>query len=435
MAKRATSKKLPAPPVATELLTEKPPPKTIKKLAHAAVASRELYHRPEMTGWTPQKIENAQSSADNGSLQHLADLCETMFADGRIKGVLGKRTNGMLGLPMDFVRGDEDAQKVLGTQMDGAPGEWLSMHDESETAKLLRWGLFTGVGLAQRIEQPRLLGRPHRYKLVTWSPRWLTYFQQPMQGCHWWVQTQEGMSPVVPGDGQWVLFLPYGARRPWSEGLWRALVFPWILKRFALEDRANYSEVLGSPLWVATTGTGSTEKQRNAFLSKLRTLGKNGKIVLPNGWELALKEATGKSWEIYENQIKWADQEMTIAIAGQLVTTEGTTGFSEGSIFENIDHDTIRFDADRLSTCLRSQSLEPWAMLNYGAASKAPWPQWQTKKPTDQKDVADGLSKIGAAVMAINAALAQYGLKVDAQKFFNEFEIPVLPAGDTNGQT
>jgi hypothetical protein len=425
MAKQAANKRRTAPARAKLAATTPDQEQPKRVIARARGISRELHHRPEVTGWTPDSVESARRSADSGSMSRLADLCETIFADDRVKGVLGTRTHGLLGLPVDFVRGDEAARVALGLQEDGAPGEWWALHDESELAKLLHWGLVMGVGLAQRVELPRLVGRPHRYKLVTWSPRWLTYYHTPMQGSHWHVQTEDGIKPVVPGDGEWILFLPYGERRPWAEGLWRALYFPWLLKRFSLEDRANYSEVLGSPVRVAKTGKGGTEKQRKDLKSQLRALGKNATIVLPDGWEFQLVEATGKSWEIYQNQIEWADQAITIVIAGQTVTTEGTAGFSSGNIHDAIKQDLIRFDAERLSTALRAQSLEPWALWNYGRSSAAPFPRWQTQRPTDQKDEADGLSKLGDAIGKLDAALAPHGLKVDAAKLVADFDIPV----------
>ena len=72
-----------------------------------------------------------------------------------------------------------------------------------------------------------------------------------------------------------------------------------------------------------------------------------------------LVEATGKSYEIYDGAIKDANEAITIVLAGQTVTTEGTAGFSSGNIHDAIKQDLIRFDAQRLSGTLREQSLEP----------------------------------------------------------------------------
>lgn len=393
---------------------------------------KELMQRSNLAGWTPRKVQVAQEMADGGSMQNLADFCETVFNDDRVSGVLSTRTHGLLGLPVDFKGGSEQARDALqGSDNDDLndyrPGEWSTMHDESELAKLLSWGITLGVGLAQRIELPRVVGRPHKYKLKTWHPRWLQYNYQLLNSSHWRVTTREsGLVPVVPGDGEWILFTPYGEYRPWASGLINALAFPWLLKHFALEDRANYSEMLGNPIWVGTTGAGSTQKQRDAFLSQLRGAGKNTRLVLPDGWDLQLREASGKSYEIYEGQVTWADQAMTITLAGQTVTTEGMSGFSSGNIHDAIKQDLIRFDAERLSTCLRAQSLEQWALTNYGQRKAAPWPQWQTKPPTDMNEAATGLGSLGDAIAKLNSSLSQYGIKVDAAKMVADFNVPVL---------
>jgi phage gp29-like protein len=399
------------------------------RLANVKAVSQELLHRPNLTGWTPDRVNRAIENADSGSLIDLADLVETLFRDDRISGVLSTITHGLLGLPIDFVGGNASARKSLaGEGTIDRDGEWWQMHQEQELTKLMKWGLILGVGLAQRIELPRVVGQPHRYRIETWSPRWLQYFHKPQNGTRWKVTTEEGQEPIAPGDGEWIIFTPYGARRPWAEGIWAALAFPWLLKRFSLEDRANYSETLGNPIGVGTTTKGSSEKQREKYLRQLRALGKASKIVLPEGWDYKLIEATGKSWEIYENQVAWADQAMTIALAGQIVTTEGTSGFSAGNIFDAIKQDLIRFYAETFSSCLRKQSLEPWAMINFGSHKAAPWPQWQTKKPPDNDKKAKGLSDIGDAIAKLTASLAPYGLKPDVEKILTDFGIASVKA-------
>lgn len=397
-----------------------------KELARPGGAHRELYTRPNLTGWNPKRVEAAGDMADGGNLTELADLVDTISRDDRVSGVMSTRTYGLLGLPVSFVGGSFEAREILqGTSEVDRQGEWYNMNDESELSKLLSWGIQLGVGLAQRIEQPRVLGQRHKYKLRTWHPRWMQYQHYPSSdGAHWHVLTQEGRIPIVAGDGEWILFTPYGENRPWAEGSWRATAFPWMIKRYALEDRANYSEVLGSPIVVGTTGKGSTEKQRRLWLSQLVALGKSGKIVIPDGWKLELLEATGKAFELYSETQQWADAAMTVVLAGQLVTTEGTSGFSSGNIFDAIKQDFVRFDAERLASCLHKQSLEQWAMINFGSSADAPWPQWQTKKPPNQDEQAKGLSSLGDAVAKLTASLAPYGYVPDVEKILSDYGVP-----------
>lgn len=363
----------------------------------------------------------------------LSDLIETMNRDARIAGVLATRTHGLLGLPLEFEGGSADARLALADRGKAQLSNFWKMHNESELVKLLRWGLLGGVGLAQLVELPRVIGEAHKYKLDVWSPRWLTYYHYGSGFGHtrWRVQTQSGVEDIVPGDGKWVLFMPYGERRPWAEGAWTQCAFSWLLKHFSMEDRANFGEVLGSPIWVGTTAHGGTEKQRNRFLSELKGMGKNGKIVLPEKWDLQLREASasGKSGDVFDQQIKQSNEEMTIALAGQLVTTEGMSGFSNGNVHENIHQNLISFDAKRLSECLHDQVLEHWALFNFNTRSAAPWPKWDTEQPEDMTEKADGLQKLGAAITALNAAMESYGVKADIKPLLERFNIATVPSG------
>lgn len=410
-------------------LADAPPASKPKKsIVSPKSASRELWFRPNLTGWTPERAQRAQEGADDGMLIEAADLVEAMMADDRISGVLSTRTHALLGCPVEFKGGSKEARRMLAGNAEEKTGEWWHMHDESELQELLSWGLLLGIGIAQRIELPRVAGRPHRYRIETWSPRWLTYYHYGSGGSHWKILTQDGQKNIFPGDGEWIIFQPYGARRPWSKGLWKKLVLPWLLKHYSLEDRANFSEVLGSPIKVGKTGPGSTDKQRKDFKNQLLQLGKNGVFTLPDGWDLKLVESasSGKTGDVFDQQIKWADEANTVALAGQLVTTEGTPGFSNGDPQNEIKQDLTVFDAARLSTCLHQQSVEHWALANFGSHTVAPRPKYVTEKPEDINEASDGLQKLGDAILKLDTALKPHGLKVDAEKIASQFGIPLL---------
>lgn len=398
-------------------------------------SSQELQYRPTLDGWTPDKVKRASASADAGDLQSLADLCEALMADDRIDGVTATRTHGLLGLPLSFVSGNDEARKLLETH-DKAPGEWWHMHSESELVQLMAWGLILGVGLAQRIPLPRLAGQVQRYRLETWSPRCLQYTFDPKRGdSHWSVQTAKGLEKIVPGAGKWVLFTPYGVKRPWAKGKWQALAFPWLLKRFSLEDRANHGQTLGNPITLGKAPKGATERQRNKFLAQLVGMGKQGKLVLPDGWDLVLREAAGRTWEIYSDSVSWADAAITIVLAGQVVTTEGSPGFNSGNVQERIVGDLIRFDAERLSTCLQEQSLYPWVLENW-QDSNPPWPYWNTERPPDRMVQAQTWESTGRAIEQANAVLSAGGFQVDAVTVYKDLGIPLLavPKGESKPQ-
>jgi phage gp29-like protein len=394
-------------------------------LAPIAVPAKELQYRQISDGWTPKLVKAAFGQAEAGSMLLLADLVETMFTDDRISGVLKTRTHGLLGLPLHFEGGTEEQRLELAGASGSSSGLWDDMVDEAEAARLQAWGLLAGVGLAQRVPVPRRFGEPQRYTLETWSPRWLTYDATASSGSTWRINTRAGTKPLIPGI-QWVLYTPYGAKRPWAAGEWRALAFPWLLKHFALEDRANHSEVMGTPTRVGKAPQGATERGRNTFQAQIKALGRSGTLVLPEGWEYAITEATGRTWEIYSEGVKWADEAITIILAGQIVTTEGSQGFSSGNVQDQIKGDLLRFDAKALGKCLNKQFLGPWSFVNTGTYS-APLPCWNTERPVNLMNQATGWETISRAVPDLNKTMAADGIAIDMKALAGRYNMPIKP--------
>lgn len=388
------------------------------------IKSRDLQFRPSITGWTPDLVAAAGAQADLGNLTQLADLVDAMMSDDHIEGVLQSLTLGTFGLPLQYEGGSSALTALLrGTGTMGAGGEWNSMHPEPELRKLYNWGAMLGIGLGQRKPLPRLLGQEQRFRLKVWHPRFLNFDHEGSRGFHWGVQTRAGIKPVIPG-GQFFLYLPFGEMRPWNDGKWRSCAFPWLVKRFSLEDRANQGEVVGSPTWVGSSTQGGTEKQRLRFLSQLTALGRNGRIVLPDGWSLDLKEAKGRTWEIFSESSDWADAAITVAIISQAVTTNGSPGFTSGKEQGDIKADVTRYFAKSFSLCLYENSTKPWARVNTGDETNAPCGYWNTERTNSQASTATTFETIGRALPELDAALARSGKMVDADQLMAAFGVP-----------
>jgi len=377
--------------------------------------------------WTPESVDAALAAADTGNLQLAADLVETiMTTDPYVVGVLSTRTLGMLRLQLAFKGGSQAAREALAGKPDGtASGEWWTMHPESELAQLMGWGIVLGVGWAQRVPLPRETGARQLHRIEAWHPRW--FFQDVYSGL-WRVNHRNGVDEIHMASGQWVRFTPQGHERPWARGAWRALAFAWIVKQFALHDRARFSEVFGTPVRVGTSPEGATERMRTRWLASLKSLGRDSALVLPPGYDLKLV-AVGASQggvEVFEQQIQWADRAIAVALAGQIVTTEGTPGFSSGAIHETIKADIIGFTAAAVSTTLHEQSVRPWAALGFGSPADAPVPQWDTTLPEDQERKAAALRGIGDAIGQLDKVLSPSGVRVDAMRLAEQYGIPTI---------
>ncbi|MCC7072134.1 MAG: DUF935 family protein [Deltaproteobacteria bacterium] len=386
--------------------------------------------------WRPRDIQDALYSADSGDLQMAAELCERLMADDRVGGVLATRTLGMLGLPLSLEGDDTQIAALSGTSGldDDADGDWHTLHPENESAQIVAWGIVLGVGLGQRVPLPRKPGERQLHRMRCWHPSALHWRELPQddprrewgQSISWHVRTSQGSDQeITPGDGQWVLYLPYGETRPWAAAAWRALAFAWVLKHFALLDRARHLEVLGSPVRVGKAAPGATEGGRTKWRDQLRSLSRDSALVLPDGYSLELVEAKGNSWEMYSKQIDWADAAIAIVLAGQTVTTVGSSGFADGKAQDTIRRELIRFTSKTWASTLRKQSLRPWARLNFGTDA-TPLPKWDAESSEDRLSRARSMISLGEAVARLNDAFAPAGKRVDTNALAQQYGLPLI---------
>jgi len=278
--------------------------------------------------------------------------------------------------------------------------------------------------LAERVpDAERPLGERSTPALKIWHPRWLRY---QWATDTWHLTTRDGEIELDLCSGRWILYMPYGSHRPWAYGAWRALALPWILKAFAVRDRARHSEVLGSAARVGIAPQGAEEKQRRKWLSEIIRMARDHAAVLPFGYDIKMVEANSTArGEIYSTQIEWADRAIAITLAGQFVTTEGTKGFSNGDIHDAIRLDLIRFTAESLSDCLYQGGLVHWANDNHGR-SDAPFVRWDTSPPEDKQALANAFTGLGNAIKSLDEALKPARKRCDAVAMCNKFGIPLV---------
>ena len=377
--------------------------------------------------WTPVKIQSAESSSNNGDLSFAAELCDNLLADERIGGAIETRTGGLLGLPVAFQdgRGDESGESPLAPEL---TEDWSRSYPETELKQLEGWGIILGVGFAQQVWAINEDGR-FAPSIKTWHPkhfRWLHHLQR------WSVRTEdEGDVIIEPDDPKWIVYTPYGQDRPWARGLWRGLSRWWMLKWYAISDWGLHGEQASR--LVITSGLDSripspTKEQREAMSNDLQSLGKDGVIALPNGFDVDLLEAKANTENLFGAQVKAANDGITIAINGQTLTTSVEGGSrSAAEVHERVEARRLRSDGVSLSSIIRAQSLIWWTLWNFGKNAVAPWPTWETDPPEDLENKAVVFNTMAEALVKFKTA----GLQVkDLDQMSQDYGIPELEKRD-----
>lgn len=374
--------------------------------------------------WNPATTASAETEADTGQLSSAATLCERLLADDRGKGVCGQRAS--IGrLPLTFEGGSRKAVRRLEKD-----GDFWRIVPATQLEQLHRWYAMFGLGLGRlnwvdEFGKPLMRAGKHVPRVEAWSSA--RHLERDTINREWTCEVgSNGRREVIrPGQGGWLLWSA-ASDRPWSMGAWRACRLWWLLKQYAIQDWARYSERhgLGTLVVRVPKGQGAdTKPQRQSLARQFKQLGSNGVVVLRDNWTAELIEATARSYETFKAQIEAANAGIAIAILGQNLTSEVKSGsLASAKVHENIAADIVGNDAESLSDFVHDQILVPWAIANYGSADAAPWPVWDTTPPEEAKPRIDAWVALGDAIQK----LASNGAPIDVIAMCEQAGVPLL---------
>ncbi len=372
--------------------------------------------------WTPALIKAAELNADGGNLRLAADLCESMMVDDRVSRCLGAIA-GVISLPLTFdPPGDGDSE--TDPVSEALSRDWWKFFPESEQRSLISWGMLLGVGLPH-VEDWQHDDETGRVLPMTevWNPKNL---RCDLTASKWFLRLNDNTEVEITDDSdRFWLFRPYGKRRPWAHAPWRGLARLCLLKRYALDDWAVYSEVRARGTDVITESAIENAKsvgdeERKLLASDLKAMGKNGKIVLPAGFDYKLVESSANTWATYRAQIEVANAAISINLCGGNLTSEVQGGSrAAATVHDQVEQRVIRTVSESLSTDSRQGTLVKYTEYNFGDRKRTPYAKWNTEAPADRSTRADVLVKVSQYVT--NMVLA--GFEPDLKQIEEEFGV------------
>lgn len=367
------------------------------------------------TRWYLADLETAQRKADTGDITMAAQLWSSMRSDGKIWGLRKTLSSGVVRLPRRF-RGDADLVKELEKTNETASA-FDAMFPPAELALFIDDAHGLGIAVAELCPvEGRDIPRFTRLEPEFLMYRWIDN--------RWFYKSIVGMLPITPGDGRWILHMPGGIVNPWRNGLWRALGRSYINKEHAMLHRSNYSSKLANPARVAHSPLGATEPERLGMLARLIAWGLNTVFELPVGWEVSLIESNGRGFQVFQDEINTSDEEATISVAGQTVTTDGGAGFSNADVHELIREDILQDVADSAAHTLNTQGLTVFSFIRKARPDLVTI-EYITKKPKDHEAQGRTMQIAANGIAQMTAALGPYGKKPNVTEITTQFGIPV----------
>ena len=330
---------------------------------------------------------------------------------------LHQRITGLLGLPFALRPADDSvtAERIEKT----VTSLWSRMAPDQVHSDMIRWSIMLGFAVAQIDYSPwdELL-QTRVPKLKPWHP---AHLRLDTSG-QLFAQTKTGEVPVVPGNGQWVVYAPYSVDRSHMLGVVRAVVEWFKRSQDAGRDVSRWSEVHGQGTWLGKVPSGAEESEDGkAFLRSLRTLGRAGAIMLPQGdtpgnsWGAELLEAKGDGWQGFEFIIKTAAQIARLVILAQDLTSVDSKGggYARSKTGNVVLDKLVAHDNQNYSACLTSQFLAPVVRYLKGRPDLAPRPWWDAQPSKDFKEQGDAMKVLIESVVLWNNELSKLGKTVD----------------------
>jgi len=377
------------------------------------------------TTWTPSIVRAAELAADQGYMRQVADLCDWLLGDERIKSCLDTRAQALFGLDPAFERSGDKRRSGRAIRALEADEDWWDSYPEAENSLLVIWGILLGLAPARqrwdnggKDHDGRVLAKPAfwhpRHLRLDQSDRWMTRIAASSG-------FETGEIELAPGNGEWILHTPYGPNRPWSMGLWRGLALLRLFKWYAIQDWARVGEKAGILVATADKEVETSHEQRAALAKDIYSAGRDAVAVLPPGFDLKLVATVANSKEIFDAQIAMANEAIAVSIRGGNLSTKVVEGSRAAAEVQERtgDQAKLRFDAQAFTTTIHDQSLVWWAEFNFGDSGLAPWPVYPVEAKKDLKAKADTMA------VAVTAAkeLESLGLELDREKFAEEFEL------------
>lgn len=358
---------------------------------------------PMLSGLTPATLAGYLRAADDGDLlsQHrlFADMEER---DTHLLAEMTKRKLAVMSLDWDIVppRNATAAEKKA--------AEWLKevLTDAADPFEDLLLALMDGVGHGFAAVEMEWRREGAEW-LPAFHPRPQEWFRlsADRRALHLADASADG-APLQPFG--WALHSHGKAKTGYlgRMGLYRALVWPFLYKAYALGDFAEFLETYGLPIVVGKYYQGASADEKASLMRAVTALGHDARAIMPADMTLEIEKVTADgSGTPHLSMIGWADASISKGILGQTLSADtgkdGGGSYALGKVHNEVRHDIRDADARQIAGTVTRDLLYPLLALNRGADGLARCPRlvFDTGEAEDLTAYAEALPKLVQAGM------------------------------------
>lgn len=390
---------------------------------------------PALTGLTPSRLSAALVAADNGNLLEQHRLFADMEGrDAHLAAEMGKRKNSLIGLDWDIV------PPRNATPAEEAAAEWVEevLEDAIDPLEDLIAFLLEAIGhgfACAELDWKKQDGE--------WLP---SYHPRPQEWFCLDATRSELRLVDTSADGQvlrpfgWVWHVPGKAKTGYMGrmGLYRAIVWPFLYKAYAIGDFAEFLETYGLPIITGKYFSGASDDEKSSLLRAVSALGHDARAIMPQEMTIEIDKVSAHGDDLHLRMVDWADKSISKLVLGGTLTSQAdgkTSTNALGNVHNEVRHDILISDARQIAATLTRDLIYPLIALNLGGIDslrRCPRLVFDTSEAEDVAIFSEALPKlVGAGMNTIPLAWVHEKLKIP-QAEGNE---PVLSMSATTANT
>lgn len=182
---------------------------------------------------------------------------------------------------------------------------------------------------------------------------------------------------------------------PYGFGLGNSLFWPVLFKRKGITFWLTFCDKFGSPTSVGKYPASASDSERATLREALEAIANDYGIIVPEGMEVSLLEASKTSTDTYEKLARFMDEQISEIVLGETGSTNQSNGGgsrARDQVGNEIRLETAKADADMLCQVL-NDSLVRWIVeLNMpGAPLPKLWRDFEEGEDLKEKAGRDNI--------------------------------------------
>jgi Protein of unknown function (DUF935) len=362
-------------------------------------------------------------------------LCDSILGDDRVSSTLNSRASAVFGRENRFKAADDS--RAAKECLEAWTKWWPMLSGDSAIREMHDYGTMMGFSHAQIVWDRQQPGLDYAPKLWPWHPvfTWYDWLLRCFQAIG-----QDAQIPIIPGNGKWVEYAPFGSYRGWIRGALRPVVEPWMLRHFGFRDMARFGEIHGNPTRVGYVPMVGDPVERAAFETSMARMGANTAMIVPRGvdindglgYDYKLVEAQGTAWQVHPSQIDRCDMAIVLALLMINLETQVDGGSAWGAKSKmDVRSEGAQLDNMSWKRTIYKDIARPFAYLNFGDANLAPWTSWDVTGRDEYEKNAKQFVQFGTGIEVMRRGGIKFKSAEEVRRFAAErFGLAGLPDFD-----